>query len=330
AGQAMARMHDAIAAGQVPGLNDISDLFADTIHLNDLGNYFMAMVHYAAIYGRDPGDLPEALHGGWGQAFGAPSAALADVMQDIAWQTVSETLALDPADPAPSEPEPVDPAPSDPAPSDPAPSDPTPSDPAPADPVPNDPAPGDPAEARSGLIRIGAAGDDRLVGDDGADILRGRAGNDALAGLGGDDRLAGGRGADSLDGGAGHDALRGRAGGDVLFAGDGDDVLRGGRGRDSLSGQAGDDVIAGGRGDDILAGGAGADVFVFAADWGRDRVADFVQGQDRLDFSNAGVGAASELTILDHAEGALIAWGEDSVLLAGMRADALSASDFIF
>ncbi|WP_072747131.1 hypothetical protein [Oceanicella actignis] len=150
AGQAMARMHDTIAAGQVPGLNDISDLFADTIHLNDLGNYFMAMVHYAAIYGRDPGDLPEALHGDWGQAFGAPSAALADVMQDIAWQTVSETLALDPADPAdpaPIDPTPTDPAPSDPAPSDPAPSDPTPSDPTPSDPTPTDPAPTDPEPA---------------------------------------------------------------------------------------------------------------------------------------------------------------------------------------
>ncbi|GLR69729.1 hypothetical protein GCM10007852_06370 [Agaribacter marinus] len=89
AGQAMAAMHDAIEMGQVPGVSHISDLFSDDIHLNDLGNYFLTMVQYATIYGRNPDNLPEATFNEWGGSYQAPSEELADSMQAIAWEAVT-------------------------------------------------------------------------------------------------------------------------------------------------------------------------------------------------------------------------------------------------
>ena len=88
AGQAMARMHDEIARGAVPGLGSIAELFSDDIHPNDLGFYFVAMVHYAALYGRCPAGLKRALRSRHGTPYAAPSAALAAAMQRIAWETV--------------------------------------------------------------------------------------------------------------------------------------------------------------------------------------------------------------------------------------------------
>jgi Ca2+-binding RTX toxin-like protein len=62
-----------------------------------------------------------------------------------------------------------------------------------------------------------------------------------LLGLQGDDILRGGGGTDTLDGGAGHDTLIGDEGGDQLLGGAGDDSLRGGSGPDSMAGGAGND-----------------------------------------------------------------------------------------
>ncbi|MEM9358762.1 MAG: hypothetical protein AAGB04_21485, partial [Pseudomonadota bacterium] len=90
AGQALGNLSDAIDAGTVPGLTSIEDVFSDDIHLNDLGQYFVAMVHYATIYGQDPVGLDAQLQGRFGADFDAPSAALAAVFQDIAWETATE------------------------------------------------------------------------------------------------------------------------------------------------------------------------------------------------------------------------------------------------
>lgn len=79
----MAAAYDGIAAGQAPGLRRIEDLFADTIHVNDLGAYLIALAHYAVIYGRDPRGLPANV--GLAQS---PSQATADWMQEIVWQVV--------------------------------------------------------------------------------------------------------------------------------------------------------------------------------------------------------------------------------------------------
>lgn len=89
---------------------------------------------------------------------------------------------------------------------------------------------------------------------DGADSIRGGAGNDSIHGAGGDDSIDGGTGADLIQGG------------------DGNDLIHGGEGADTLHGDTGDDTLAGGAGADTLYGGAGADVFVAE---GADLIADF-------------------------------------------------------
>jgi hypothetical protein len=84
AGQAMGRLADEIAAGRVPGLRDIRELFQDDIHPNDLGFYFLALVHVAAITGMDPVGLPTQLRNEWGTPFDAPPEVMARALQRIA------------------------------------------------------------------------------------------------------------------------------------------------------------------------------------------------------------------------------------------------------
>ncbi|HEY8430318.1 MAG TPA: hypothetical protein VIL20_18180, partial [Sandaracinaceae bacterium] len=50
AGTAMARLVERMEAGEVGELTSRSQLFVDAIHLNDVGNYFVALVHFATIY----------------------------------------------------------------------------------------------------------------------------------------------------------------------------------------------------------------------------------------------------------------------------------------
>jgi hypothetical protein len=77
----MAAIYDDIAAGSAPGLTDISDLFADTIHLNNLGDYYIALAHFAVIYGRDPRGL---------QNLDGVTPEQARYMQDMVWKVLSE------------------------------------------------------------------------------------------------------------------------------------------------------------------------------------------------------------------------------------------------
>jgi Ca2+-binding RTX toxin-like protein len=90
--------------------------------------------------------------------------------------------------------------------------------------------------------------------------------------------LSGDSGADTLEGTQFRDELLGLAGKDTLTGGEGEDSLHGGAGDDLLRGGEGDDRLVGGRGDDTLWGGPGEDTFVHGAASGRDRIADFEQG----------------------------------------------------
>jgi len=99
------------------------------------------------------------------------------------------------------------------------------------------------------------------------------AGNDTLFGMGGNDNLLGGAGDDWIDGGSGNDTMSGSTG---------NDTLRGGTGVDSLEGGTGNDVFDF---DDISESGVGVGL--------RDIIADFVQGQDRIDLNTIDANSGS-------------------------------------
>jgi hypothetical protein len=136
----------------------------------------------------------------------------------------------------------------------------------------------------------GGAGDDLVIGDEGADWLAGGPGSDILIGGGGDDRLSGvdGEGGsevpagDRIEGGPGRDLLdysgRNRdfaldlavsaaqgaeretvIGVEDLVGGSGDDRLRGDAGPNDIDGYTGRDIVDGRGGDDRLTGGTGID-----------------------------------------------------------------------
>ena len=103
-------------------------------------------------------------------------------------------------------------------------------------------------------IQLGSVNNDDLRGDDGADVLIGRNGDDRLYGYDNDDLLRGGNGADYLYGSKGVDQLFGDSGDDRLHGGTGRDKLYGGSGHDTIYGEEGNDWLYGGLGDDRLYG----------------------------------------------------------------------------
>lgn len=79
----MAAVYDAIAAGTAPGLTAMTDLFEDSIHVNYLGGFLIALAHFAVIYGRDPRSIPDLRgEGNW------PSRDQADWMKQLVWDVV--------------------------------------------------------------------------------------------------------------------------------------------------------------------------------------------------------------------------------------------------
>lgn len=115
----------------------------------------------------------------------------------------------------------------------------------------------------------GAGGNDKITGNDAANVLKGNAGNDTLMGGKGADRIVGGTGDDVVDGGSGDDVMwagSGDSGNDKITGGEGNDIAGGGAGNDLLVGDgtgsndtAGDDILFGGAGSDTLIGGSWQD-----------------------------------------------------------------------
>jgi hypothetical protein len=96
AGQVLAAfVRDVEARGGLADVPDRTGLFGkaedgsvDPIHLNDLGNYLVALVHYAALYQRSPAGLPFALTRADGSPAVAPLPETAALMQKIAFDVV--------------------------------------------------------------------------------------------------------------------------------------------------------------------------------------------------------------------------------------------------
>jgi|GEM_PF-6753274 len=160
---------------------------------------------------------------------------------------------------------------------------------------------------------VGSGFNDRIKGDDGANVIYDGAGKDKLYGRDGDDVFVAGAGDDTYDGGKGFDTVdfstsanavtvdldRGKSSGngkdklkkiESVIGSDFDDDLLGSDNADTLDGGAGDDVIRGGEAADTLTGGAGGDTFTWETDdlavGTFDTISDFDVASDTLDFSN--------------------------------------------
>lgn len=120
----------------------------------------------------------------------------------------------------------------------------------------------------------------------GADVINGTDGADAVDSGLGNDIIFAQNGDNDIDGGAGDDIILAGDGADTLLGGDGDDIVSGGDGNNILAGEAGDDLILAGAGVDILDGGAGNDTI--QAGSGSDRLLghdgdDILMGEDGQD-----------------------------------------------
>lgn len=116
--------------------------------------------------------------------------------------------------------------------------------------------------------------------------------------------------------------LTGHGGDNALYGNSGDNILRGLDGNDRLNGR---------EGDDDLWGGSGADVFAFDARFGRDLIADFENGIDKIDMSSLGM-TYSQLSSLFTQNGNDV-WitlsFRDVIVLSNTQLAQLDASDFI-
>ena len=221
-------------------------------------------------------------------------------------------------------------------------------------------------DGQANILR-GRAGDDVLNGLSGDDTLEGGAGADTLLGSRGADTLDGGTGRDmasffnatgplfvdvraGMASGEGHaagdtlisiedvfgsrfaDTLRGNAGENAISGYLGDDLIRAGGGDDTLHGGGGDDSLFGGRGDDFLIGGDGADRFIFEdTNFGQDRIGDWEDGVDKLDFIDAGLDQ-DDFAILQVAGDTVLRLNSDpgqAVMLTGVAASSIWADDFL-
>ncbi len=87
-GQAFARLHDAIHAGEVPGLTDDAALFRDSVHPSPLGCYFVALVQFATVFRRSPVGATNLGRDREGQVLVEVPPATARALQRIAWEAV--------------------------------------------------------------------------------------------------------------------------------------------------------------------------------------------------------------------------------------------------
>ncbi len=96
AGQVLAHFVRTVeATGGVGNVSQRADLFAkrddgspDQIHLNDLGNYLVALVHYAVLYHQSPVGLPNQLLRADGTPADAPAPETAQLMQESVLEVV--------------------------------------------------------------------------------------------------------------------------------------------------------------------------------------------------------------------------------------------------
>jgi Ca2+-binding RTX toxin-like protein len=116
----------------------------------------------------------------------------------------------------------------------------------------------------------------------------------------------------------------------LVDGGDGADQLCGGRGTDQIDGGDGDDKIDGGAGNDYLFGGKGCDVFVFGRGSGRDMVADFEDGVDKISLARLTAERFDKVSITQVESDTVISYGGSEIVLAGVNCENITqADDFV-
>ncbi|MGV6801460.1 MAG: calcium-binding protein [bacterium] len=168
---------------------------------------------------------------------------------------------------------------------------------------------------------LGSDFNDSLTGSGVTDRLEGGDGDDMLFGLGGNDILFGNAGADAIDGGSGRDIIYynrassgvvvdlvnggslGEALGDtfnsveIVKGSNFNDTLLGDTAFNNLFGNDGDDILGGREGDDTIQGNAGNDTFVIETGWDKERIKDWVNGDDQFDVSDFGITQADAVSM---------------------------------
>ena len=196
----------------------------------------------------------------------------------------------------------------------------------------------------------GGAGEDRIVTSSGADFVTGGSDRDVIKTFGGADVIYGDEGNDvilsgtendTVYGGDGDDVIKTSLGDDYVEGGDGNDIIYtwrgndtaiGGAGDDTIRGDFDDDTIEGGAGNDRLIGAPGRDTFVFREGFEEDRILDFWDGSDLLDFSqHTGVESYDDLSISQVSSHVVITDGLGGrVVLADTDIANISEADFVF
>ncbi len=188
---------------------------------------------------------------------------------------------------------------------------------------------------------LGSIHDDDLRGDDGANEIHGSGGDDTIFGDGGDDVLRGGTGNDMIYAGtaAPHDPIDGIARTPLPDQGfDPDGLVQKSVGGDGSMARGGGSLTTKSTGDASLFEpigvigidfGSGADRIVFDAGWGDDQVFGFTAGVDKLDFTLINGLDLIDLDISDAADGALISYGSNSVLIHDVFQSDLADTDFL-
>ncbi|MCS6991387.1 MAG: T9SS type A sorting domain-containing protein [Chitinophagales bacterium] len=80
----MARFYDDVQQGLVPGISHVNQIFTDGVHLNDLGAYLVAMIHYACLFNSNPVGLSHQLH-----SLVTVPADFAAYAQQMVWEVVT-------------------------------------------------------------------------------------------------------------------------------------------------------------------------------------------------------------------------------------------------
>ncbi len=82
-GHVMYELNQRMKTGEVPGYRHIKEVYADGIHLNNVGSYIVGCTYFATLYRENPKGLPST-------PYKVEDAKLAGIIQETVWKVVSK------------------------------------------------------------------------------------------------------------------------------------------------------------------------------------------------------------------------------------------------